>query len=57
MWSVLSWDWYRDPRVLEVEERRLFRPSWQYVGPLECLRRPGDHVVGRVARKQLPSND
>jgi choline monooxygenase len=48
--SVLPWDWYRDPRVLEVEERRLFRPSWQYIGPLECLRRPGDHVVGRVSR-------
>jgi hypothetical protein len=22
---VISWDWYRDPRVLDVEERRLFR--------------------------------
>ncbi len=50
MRSVLAWDWYRDPRVLDVEERRLFRPSWQYVGPLEGLRRPGDHVVGRVSR-------
>src|SRR5215472_8198896 len=50
MESVISWDWYRDPRVLEAEERRLFRPSWQYVGPLECLRQPGDHVVGRVSR-------
>ncbi len=47
---VISWDWYRDPRVLEVEERRLFRSSWQYVGPLECLSRAGDHVVGRVSR-------
>jgi len=27
MRSVLSWDWYTDPRVLAVEERRLFRPS------------------------------
>jgi phenylpropionate dioxygenase-like ring-hydroxylating dioxygenase large terminal subunit len=47
---VISWDWYRDPRVLEVEERRLFRSSWQYVGPLERLSRPGDQVVGRVSR-------
>jgi len=47
---VISWDWYRDPQVLAVEERRLFRSSWQYVGPLERLSRPGDHVVGRVAR-------
>ena len=50
MRSVLPWDWYRDPRVLEVEERRLFRPSWQYVGPLECLQRPGDQMVGRLLR-------
>jgi choline monooxygenase len=48
--SVLPWDWYRDARVLEVEERRLFRPSWQYVGPLECLQRPGDQMVGRLWR-------
>ena len=47
---VISWDWYRDPRVLEAEERRLFRSSWQYAGPLERLSRPGDHIVGRVSR-------
>ena len=46
MESVIGWDWYRDPRVLEVEERRLFRPSWQYVGPLAGLARPGDQIVG-----------
>jgi phenylpropionate dioxygenase-like ring-hydroxylating dioxygenase large terminal subunit len=47
---VISWDWYRDPRVLAIEERRLFRSSWQYIGPLECLRRAGDHIVGLVSR-------
>jgi phenylpropionate dioxygenase-like ring-hydroxylating dioxygenase large terminal subunit len=47
---VISWDWYRDPRILEVEERRLFRPSWQYVGPLQRLAQPGDHIVGRLGR-------
>jgi choline monooxygenase len=47
---VISWDWYRDPRVLAVEERRLFRSSWQYAGPLERLSRPGDQVAGRVSR-------
>jgi phenylpropionate dioxygenase-like ring-hydroxylating dioxygenase large terminal subunit len=50
MHSVIGWDWYRDPRVLEVEERRLFRPSWQYVGPLECVAQPGDQMVGRLSR-------
>ena len=47
---VISWDWYRDPRVLAVEERRLFWSSWQYAGPLESLSRAGDHIVGRVSR-------
>ena len=50
MRSVISWDWYRDPRVLAAEERRLFRPSWQYVGPLDCLSSAGDHLVGRLVR-------
>src|SRR5215472_19234087 len=50
MRSVLTWDWYRDPRVLEVEERRLFWASWRYAGPLERLSQPGDHIVGRVSR-------
>jgi choline monooxygenase len=50
MKNVIGWDWYRDPRVLAAEERRLFRPSWQYVGPLERLARPGDQVTGRVSR-------
>jgi phenylpropionate dioxygenase-like ring-hydroxylating dioxygenase large terminal subunit len=47
---VISWDWYRDPGVLAVEERRLFWASWQYAGPLESLSRAGDHIVGRVSR-------
>src|SRR5690349_3135330 len=50
MRSVLSSNWYTDPRILEAEERRLFQPSWQYVGPLECVRRPGDQMVGRLLR-------
>jgi len=48
--GVLPWDWYRDPRMLEVEERRLFRPSWQYIGPLQCVSQPGDQMVGRISR-------
>jgi phenylpropionate dioxygenase-like ring-hydroxylating dioxygenase large terminal subunit len=47
---LISWDWYRDPRVLEAEDRRLFRSSWQYLGPLDRLRQAGDHVVGQASR-------
>ena len=50
MKNVISWDWYRDPRVLTVEEERLFRPSWQYAGPLERLARPGDQVTAWLCR-------
>lgn len=47
---LLPWEWYRDERVLEVEEQRLFRSSWQYVGSLERLQDPGDHVVAWISR-------
>jgi phenylpropionate dioxygenase-like ring-hydroxylating dioxygenase large terminal subunit len=50
MKNVIGWDWYRDPRVLDAEERRLFRTSWQYAGPAERLAQPGDHVTGRLSR-------
>ncbi|MDQ3777573.1 MAG: aromatic ring-hydroxylating dioxygenase subunit alpha, partial [Actinomycetota bacterium] len=32
--TTTPWSWYRDPAVLELEEERIFRRSWQYVGAL-----------------------
>jgi phenylpropionate dioxygenase-like ring-hydroxylating dioxygenase large terminal subunit len=30
--TTLPWSWYTDPEVLRLEEKRIFRRSWQYVG-------------------------
>ena len=30
--QTLPWSWYTDPAVLRLEQERIFRRSWQYVG-------------------------
>src|SRR5262249_39772579 len=40
--------WYTDPAVLTLEEDRIFRRSWQYVGRAEQLARPGDYLTAEV---------
>lgn len=42
--------WYSDPGVYAFENERIFTRSWQYAGPLEKLRNPGDHIVCRVGQ-------
>ncbi|HEX2506511.1 MAG TPA: aromatic ring-hydroxylating dioxygenase subunit alpha [Gaiellaceae bacterium] len=37
--TTTPWSWYRDPAVLEREDERIFRRTWQYVGIL------GEHNV------------
>jgi choline monooxygenase len=32
--------WYRDPRLLELEEDRIFARTWQLVGHTEQVRLP-----------------
>lgn len=41
----LPWSWYTDPDVLTLERDRIFARSWQYVGHLAELERPGDYVA------------
>jgi choline monooxygenase len=38
--------WYTDPAVLALEQARVFRRSWQYVGRADQLARTGDYVTG-----------
>ncbi|HJU17106.1 MAG TPA: SRPBCC family protein [Stellaceae bacterium] len=38
--------WYTDPAITEEEIRRIFRRSWNYIGPLSELAEPGDYVTG-----------
>lgn len=39
---TLPASWYTGDEVLELEARSIFRRTWQYAGPLDHVRRPGD---------------
>ncbi len=49
--STLPARWYTEPRFLEQEKERIFYKTWQPVGRVDQVRRPGDffacEVVGR----------
>ncbi len=44
--ATLPWAWYSDSDVLRSEGVRIFARSWQYLGRLGELARPGDYVAG-----------
>jgi phenylpropionate dioxygenase-like ring-hydroxylating dioxygenase large terminal subunit len=37
---TLPWSWYVDPTVLQLEQERIFRRSWQYVGGASEVQEP-----------------
>ena len=45
--------WYTDPAVLSLEAERIFGRTWQLVGRLEQVRRPGDFFTCEVAGEPL----
>ena len=38
--------WYTDPAILALENDRIFRRTWQYIGRTDQLTKPGDYVTG-----------
>ncbi len=46
--STLPWEWYRDPDVLHLEQERIFRHQWQYVGHTGEVPEPGSFVATRA---------
>ena len=38
--------WYTDPAFTELELQKIFRNTWQYVGPLRELVNVGDFISG-----------
>jgi choline monooxygenase len=40
--------WYTNPRFLQIERDRIFRRTWQAVGRLDQLARPGDFFTGSL---------
>ena len=45
---TLPWSWYSDPAVLELEQERIFRRSWQYAGHTGRLTEPGSFLATRA---------
>ena len=41
--------WFTDPAIVELENERIFRRHWQYVGRLEQLVGVGDYITGSTA--------
>jgi len=50
--STISWGWYTDPAILQLERERLFRRFWQYVGHAGEVAEPGSFKATRAG--QLP---
>jgi len=47
-WTIPA-SWYVDPRIAALENRTTFRRTWQLVGRLDELARPGDFVTDVIA--------
>src|SRR5947208_2667582 len=45
---TLTAEWYTDPAIYALEQRRIFRASWQYVDMTDEVARPGDFVTATV---------
>ncbi|HYV03599.1 MAG TPA: SRPBCC family protein [Blastocatellia bacterium] len=51
--STLPSDWYTNPEMLELEKRRVFGRSWQLVGRVEQVERPGDFFTASIADEPI----
>src|SRR5919197_3773531 len=49
MERTLPWNWYSDAGVLQLEQERIFRGAWQYVGHLGQVAEPGSFFASRAA--------
>jgi phenylpropionate dioxygenase-like ring-hydroxylating dioxygenase large terminal subunit len=45
---TLPWSWYVDPAVLQLEQERIFRRFWQYVGRTDEIADPGSYQTTRA---------
>src|SRR5215470_5604935 len=46
--KTLPATWYTDPVLYSQERDKIFRRTWQYVGPAEQLASPGDFFTATV---------
>ena len=43
--ETLPWSWYADPNVARLEQERIFRRAWQYVGRVDQVAEPGTYFT------------
>ena len=46
--KTIPWSWYTDPAVLGLEQERIFRRFWQYVGLTSDIAEPRSFCTTRV---------
>lgn len=46
--ETLPSNWYTDQAITELEIEKIFRKSWQYIGPTQQLKNVGDYITGYV---------
>jgi phenylpropionate dioxygenase-like ring-hydroxylating dioxygenase large terminal subunit len=51
--STIPGDWYVDPRVADLEARTVFSNSWQMVGRVDQVEKPGQFVTASVAGEPI----
>src|SRR5439155_10881772 len=51
--STLPFAWYRDPEILRLEQERVFRGTWQYVGHIGEAPEPGAYFTARAGRTPI----
>lgn len=51
--TTIPADWYTDAAMLPLEKEQIFARTWQLVGRLEQLQRPGDHFTCQVVDEPL----
>lgn len=51
--STIPAPWYVDPRIAELEARAVFSKTWQMVGRIEQVEKPGQFVTATVAGEPI----
>ena len=51
--STIPAPWYVDPRIAELEQQAVFSKTWQVIGRMDQVERPGQFVTATVAGEPL----
>ncbi len=52
-YKTMPYRLYTDPKVLEEEQEKIFSKTWQYVGHISQVKKPGDYFTCEVAGEPL----